>query len=346
MNILFAFGKYLKQKKNKENNKMTRFDKRMRQNRTVPHVSKGGKMIYTITFNPALDYVIKAKEFKTGKINKSKEEYIFPGGKGINVSIVLKTLGQETTAMGFIAGFVGNEIEKQVQKYGVKTDFIEIENNNSRINVKILEENRETAINAKGPYIDSKYLELLYKKLGIIEDEDILVLSGSVPNGVTNSIYEEVCKKLEHKNIKIVVDSTGDLLLKTLKYKPYLIKPNQEELEEIFGVKISSQDEALEYAEQLQLKGAQNVIVSMGSDGAVLLDENGYSYKINALNTEDAINTVGAGDSMVAGFLAGYEQFNNYEKALQMGVAAATATTNTLFLATKDKIENVLNKFR
>ena len=325
---------------------MTRFDKRMRQNWTVPHVSKGGKMIYTITFNPALDYVIKAKEFKTGKINKSKEEYIFPGGKGINVSIVLKTLGQETTAMGFIAGFVGNEIEKQVQKYGVKTDFIEIENNNSRINVKILEENRETAINAKGPYIDSKYLELLYKKLEIIEDEDILVLSGSVPNGVTNSIYEEICKKLEYKNIKIVVDSTGDLLLKTLKYKPYLIKPNQEELEEIFGVKISSQDEALEYAEQLQLKGAQNVIVSMGSDGAILLDENGYSYKINALNTEDAINTVGAGDSMVAGFLAGHEQFNNYEKALQMGVAAATATTNTLFLATKDKIENVLNKFR
>ena len=199
MNILFAFGKYLKQKKNKANNKMTRFDKRMRQNQTVPCVSKGGKMIYTITFNPALDYVIKSKEFNTGKINKSQEEYIFPGGKGINVSIVLKTLGQETTAMGFIAGFVGNEIEKQVQKYGVKTDFIEIENNNSRINVKILEENRETAINAKGPYIDSKYLELLYKKLEIIEDEDILVLSGSVPNGVSNSIYEEVCKKCHYK---------------------------------------------------------------------------------------------------------------------------------------------------
>ena len=179
---------------------------------------KGEKMIYTITFNPAIDYVIKIENFIPGKINKSKEEYIFPGGKGINVSIVLKTLGQETTAMGFIAGFVGNEIEKQVQKYGVKTDFIEIKNNNSRINVKILEENRETAINAKGPYIDSKYLELLYKKLEIIEDEDILVLSGSVPNGVSNSIYEEVCKKLEHKNIKIVVDSTGDLLLKTLKY--------------------------------------------------------------------------------------------------------------------------------
>lgn len=314
-------------------------------------------MIYTITFNPALDYVIKVQEFKTGKINKSKEEYIFPGGKGINVSIVLKTLEQETTAIGFIAGFVGKEIEKQVQKYGIKTDFIEIENNNSRINVKILDEskenknngntkNQETAINARGPYIDKKYFGLLYKKLEILKNEDILVLSGSVPSGISDSIYEEICQKLKNRNIKIVVDSTGDLLLKTLKYKPYLIKPNQQELEEIFGIKISTQDEALEYAEQLQKKGAQNVIVSMGSDGAVLLDENGYSYKMKALNTKDAVNTVGAGDSMVAGFLAGHEMFNNYEKALQMGVAAATATTNTLFLATKEKIEDVLNKFK
>ena len=314
-------------------------------------------MIYTITFNPTLDYVIKVQKFKTGKINKSKEEYIFPGGKGINVSIVLKTLEQETTAIGFIAGFVGKEIEKQVQKYGIKTDFIEIENNNSRINVKILNEskekknnanteNQETAINARGPYIDKKYLELLYKKLEIIKNEDILILSGSVPSGISDSIYEEICQKLKNRNIKIVVDSTGDLLLKTLKYKPYLIKPNQQELEEIFGIKISTQDEALEYAEQLQKKGAQNVIVSMGIDGAVLLDENGYSYKMKALNTKDAVNTVGAGDSMVAGFLAGHEMFNNYEKALQMGVAAATATTNTLFLATKEKIEDVLNKFK
>lgn len=314
-------------------------------------------MIYTITFNPALDYVIKVQEFKTGKINKCKEEYIFPGGKGINVSIVLKTLEQETTAIGFIAGFVGKEIEKQVQKYGIKTDFIEIKNNNSRINVKILDEskenknngntkNQETAINARGPYIDKKYFGLLYKKLEILKNEDILVLSGSVPSGISDSIYEEICQKLKNRNIKIVVDSTGDLLLKTLKYKPYLIKPNQQELEEIFGIKISTQDEALEYAEQLQKKGAQNVIVSMGSDGAVLLDENGYSYKMKALNTKDAVNTVGAGDSMVAGFLAGHEMFNNYEKALQMGVAAATATTNTLFLATKEKIEDVLNKFK
>ena len=179
-----------------------------------------------------------------------------------------------------------------------------------------------------------------------IEDKDSLVLSGSVPNGISNNIYETICQKLKNKNIKIVVDSTGELLLKTLKYKPYLIKPNQQELEEIFNTKIGNKDQALEYAKKLQEKGAQNVIISMGSKGAVLLDENGYSYKINALNTKDAINTVGAGDSMVVGFLAGHEMFNNYEKALQMGVAAATATTNSIFLATKEKIEENLKNFK
>lgn len=299
-------------------------------------------MIYTITFNPALDYVIRVQDFNVGKINKSQKEYIYPGGKGINVSIVLKTLGQETTAMGFISGFVGKEIEKQVQKYGVQTDFIEIENDNSRINVKILGESEETAINAKGPYIELKYIELLYKKLEILEEKDILVLSGSVPNGVPDDIYEEICKKVKDENIKVVVDSTGELLVNTLKYRPYLIKPNQQELEEIFGIKITSQDEALKYAKQLQIKGAKNVIVSMGSDGAVLLDENGYSYKMKALNTENAVNTVGAGDSMVAGFLAGHEMFNNYEKALEIGVEAATATTNTIFLAKRENIEKFL----
>ena len=286
--------------------------------------------------------MIKVQDFNVGKINKSQKEYIYPGGKGINVSIVLKTLGQETTAMGFISGFVGKEIEKQVQKYGVQTDFIEIKNDNSRINVKILGESEETAINTKGPYIELKYIELLYKKLEILEEKDILVLSGSVPNGVPDNIYEEICKKVKDKNIKVVVDSTGELLVNTLKYRPYLIKPNQQELEEIFGIKITSQDEALKYAKQLQIKGAKNVIVSMGSDGAVLLDENGYSYKMKALNTENAVNTVGAGDSMVAGFLAGHETFNNYEKALEIGVAAATATTNTIFLAKRENIEKFL----
>lgn len=295
-------------------------------------------MIYTITFNPALDYKIKIQNFHPGEINRSEKESILPGGKGINVSIVLKTLGINSTALGFIAGFVGEEIERKVKKYGIKTDFVKIENDISRINVKITEPYKETAINSKGPFINESYIELLYKKIDIIQNGDILILSGSVPKGIPNDIYENICKRVEKKDVKIIVDSTGDLLLKTLKYYPFLIKPNQDELGEIFGVKISSQEEAIKYAKELQIKGAKNVLVSLGNMGAVLLDENGYSYKMKALNTESAINTVGAGDSMVAGFIAGYKRFSDYEKALKMGIAAATATTNSEFLANNEQI--------
>lgn len=197
-------------------------------------------MIYTITFNPALDYTIKIQNLKTGEINRSEEEHILAGGKGINVSIVLNELGIETTALGFIAGFVGDEIERKVKKYGIKTDFIKIENDISRINVKIAESDKETAINTKGPFIDKFYIELLYKRIEMIENGDILILSGSVPKGIESDIYQNICKKLEKKDVKIIVDATGDLLLRTLEYKPFLIKPNQDELGEIFNVKISS----------------------------------------------------------------------------------------------------------
>lgn len=295
-------------------------------------------MIYTITFNPALDYVVKLKNLQNGKINRSEKEYILPGGKGINVSIILKTLGIDSTTFGFISGFVGEEIEKKVKEYGIKTDFIRIENDISRINVKITTPSEETAINSKGPFIDELYIQLLYKKIEKTKDGDILVLSGSIPKGLQTDIYQNICEKVEKKDVKIIVDTTGELLLKTLKYNPFLIKPNQDELGEIFNVKISNQDEAIEYAKKLKQKGAKNVLVSMGSMGSILLDENGYSYKMKALNTEKAINTVGAGDSMVAGFIAGYQIFHNYEKALQMGVAAATATVNSIFLATKEEI--------
>ena len=303
------------------------------------------KLIYTITFNPALDYVIKLQNFQTGQINRSEKEYILPGGKGINVSIILKALGIDTTALGFISGFVGEEIERKVKEYGIKTDFIKIENEISRINVKIAEENKETAINTKGPFIDEKYIQLLYKKIEKIENEDILVLSGSIPKGIQTDIYENICKSVEKKDIKILVDATGELLLETLKYHPFLIKPNQDELGEIFNVKISNQDEAIEYAKKLQQKGAKNVLVSLGNMGAVFLDENGYSYKKKSLNSGKAINTVGAGDSMVAGFIAGYQLFHNYEKALQMGIAAATATVNSIFLATKEEIYKFFDKY-
>ena len=197
-------------------------------------------MIYTITFNPALDYTIKINNLKTGKINRSEKEVILAGGKGINVSIILKKLSLETTALGFIAGFVGNEIERKVKEYGIKTDFIKIENETSRINVKIAEKDRETAINSKGPLINNQYIELLYDKIEKIQNGDILVLSGSVPKGIENNIYQNICKKLERKDVKIIVDTTGEFLLNTLKYKPFLIKPNKDELGEIFNVKISS----------------------------------------------------------------------------------------------------------
>ena len=302
-------------------------------------------MIYTITFNPALDYLIKMQDFQIGEINLSREEYILPGGKGINVSIILKALGVDSTAFGFIAGFVGEEIEKKVKGHGVKTDFIKIENSISRINVKITTPSEETAVNSKGPFIDELYIKLLYKKIGKIENGDTLILSGSIPEGMQKNIYQNICKKLEEKDIKIVVDATGDLLLKTLRYHPFLIKPNQYELGEIFNVKISTHEEAIEYGKKLQLQGAQNVLVSMGNMGAVLLDENGYSHKMQALNKEKRVNTVGAGDSMVAGFVAGYQLFGNYEKALQMGMAAGTATAHSVFLATKDEIYKLMNKF-
>lgn len=300
-------------------------------------------MIYTITFNPALDYVVKIQNFQLDEINRTEKEYILPGGKGINVSIVLRTLGIDSTVLGFIAGFTGDEIERKVKEYGIKTDFIKIGNTSSRINVKIAAPFHETAINGKGPKIEESYIETLYKKVDKIEDGDILVLSGSIPEGLPNDIYQKICQRVENKKIKIIVDATGELLLKTLKYHPFLIKPNQYELGEIFGVKISTQEEAIEYAKKLRLKGAQNVLISMGSMGAILLDENGYSYKRKVTNIEKRVNTVGAGDSVVAGFIAGYQLFHHYEKALQMGMAAGTATANSIFLATKEEIYALLD---
>lgn len=304
-------------------------------------------MIYTITFNPALDYVIKTKKIKPGTINYSEEEHILAGGKGINVSIVLKELGIDSIALGFIAGFTGQEIEKKVNNVGVKTDFIKIENALSRINVKIAINKEETAINTKGPFIKQNYIELLYEKIDKIKEGDILVLSGSIPKGISENMYENICKRLKEKspNIKIVVDATRELLLKTLEYKPFLIKPNKEELEEILNVKISTHEEAIDGAKKLQQLGAKNVLISMGRMGAVLLDENQKVYKMEAIEVDERKSTVGAGDSMVAGFLAGYEIYNDYEKALKMGMVTATATVNSIFLATRDEIDKILKNY-
>ncbi|MFR2196309.1 MAG: 1-phosphofructokinase [Clostridia bacterium] len=302
-------------------------------------------MIYTITLNPALDYIIKLKELVPNEINTSESEYILPGGKGINVSIILKRLNVESVTLGFISGFTGKEIQKLVEKEKIQTDFINLEEGHSRINVKILEDEKETAINSKGPLVDNKSIEKLYQKLSNLKENDILVLSGSIPKGIKEDIYEEICEKIKDKNVKIVVDSTKKLLLNTLKYRPFLIKPNHHELGEIFNVQILNQDQAIEYAKKLQQKGAQNVLVSMGEKGSILLDENGKSYKKAAISNKNVINTVGAGDSMVAGFLAGYLNYKNHEDALKLGIASASATVNNVFLGTKDEINEYFNSF-
>ena len=302
-------------------------------------------MIYTITLNPALDYIIKLKELVPNEINTFESEYILPGGKGINVSIILKRLDVESVTLGFISGFTGKEIQKLVEKEKIQTDFINLEEGHSRINVKILEDEKETSINSKGPLVDNKSIEKLYQKLSNLKDNDILVLSGSIPKGIKEDIYEEICEKIKDKNVKIVVDSTKKLLLNTLKYRPFLIKPNHHELGEIFNVQILNQDQAIEYAKKLQQKGAQNVLVSMGEKGSILLDENGKSYKKAAISNKNVINTVGAGDSMVAGFLAGYLNYKNHEDALKLGIASASATVNNVFLGTKDEINEYFNSF-
>lgn len=302
-------------------------------------------MVYTITLNPALDYTISLKRLIPNEINTSISEHILPGGKGINVSIILKRLEIESVALGFISGFTGKEIQRLVEKEEIQTDFINLEEGQSRINVKILEEKTETAINTKGPLVDKESIEKLYQKLNNLKKDDILVLSGSTPKGINENIYEKICEKIKDKNIRIVVDSTKDLLLNTLKYKPFLIKPNHYELGEIFNVQIENQDQAIEYAKKLQQKGSQNVLVSMGGKGSVLLDENGKSYKKEAISNKNVINTVGAGDSMVAGFLAGFLKYKNYEEALKLGIASATATVNNVFLGTKDEIYEYFNYF-
>ena len=301
-------------------------------------------MIYTLTLNPALDYTIKLENLYLGKINITKETEILPGGKGINVSTALKNLEIESIAIGFISGFTGKEIERKLNENNIKTEFIGLENQNSRINIKIIEKTKETAINTKGPNILKEDIEKLYKKIEKIEDGDFLVLSGSIPNGIDQDIYEKICEKLKNKNIKIIVDSTNDLLLKTLKFKPFLIKPNKPELEEIFKTKIKNKKEAIKYAQVLKEKGAKNIIVSMGEEGAIFIDENKNKYNIGALKPKKIVNTVGAGDSMIAGFLAGFLKYKNYEKALKLGISSATATVSTIYLGTKEEILEYFNK--
>ena len=296
-------------------------------------------MIYTVTFNPSLDYIVDVTDFKTGVVNRTTGEKIFAGGKGINVSMVLKNLGMSNTSLGFTAGFTGNEIKRLLAKKGVDTDFIEVEDGISRINVK-LRSNEESEINGQGPVITEDNIKKLYEKLDCLKESDVLVLAGSIPDVMPSSMYMDIMKHLEGRGINIVVDATRNLLTNVLPYKPFLIKPNNHELGEIFGVEVTDKDDVIKYAKKLQEQGARNVLVSMAGDGAVLVTEDGQEFKANAPKGK-LKNSVGAGDSMVAGFLAGYLAKGDYAEAFKMGLCTGSASAFSDQLATREEVEQV-----
>lgn len=297
-------------------------------------------MIYTVTFNPALDYVVFLDELKTGDINRSVRESIFYGGKGINVSTVLNTLEFETTALGFTAGFTGKAIEEGLSEMGIHTDFIHLPEGNSRINVKV-KHGEETEINGQGPVITPEAIEALFARLDRLTDKDVLVLAGSIPNTLPSDIYERILARLDGKGIRIAVDATKDLLLNVLKYHPFLIKPNNHELGEMFSTVCETTEEIAHYARELQKMGAGNVLISMAGDGAILITEDGECMQIGTPEGK-VVNSVGAGDSMVAGFLAGYEKYGSYREALKSGTAAGSATAFSEGLTTLEFYQAML----
>lgn len=297
-------------------------------------------MIYTVTFNPALDYVVKVEHFTTGSVNRTVQEEIFYGGKGINVSAVLKELGYPSTALGFVAGFTGDELERGVKALGFVSDFIRVKKGMSRINVK-LKSDEETEINGTGPEIEEEDVERLFERLDKLDEGDILVLSGSIPASIDDRIYEMIMERLDGRGIRIVVDATKDLLLNVLKYHPFLIKPNNHELGEMFGVTLQSDDDIIYHAKRLQEKGAVNVLISMAGDGALLLTEEGTVHRIG-VPTGTVRNSVGAGDSMVAGFVAGYLDKKDYGYALKLGTASGSATAFSKGLAKRKEIIDIL----
>lgn len=296
-------------------------------------------MIYTVTLNPSLDYVVELDEMKAGATNRSKSEHMLPGGKGINVSVVLKNLGVPSVALGFLAGFTGDEIVKNISGFGVKADFIKLEEGMSRINVKLKTE-KETEINCVGPYISQSDVEKLYAQLDKLQQGDVLVLAGSIPGSVPDTIYQDIMIRLAEKTVMVIVDAAGDLLCNVLEKHPFLIKPNNRELGEIFGIEVKTKEEVIKYGKKLQERGARNVLVSMAEEGAVFLGEDGRVYKSEAPKGI-VVNSVGAGDSMVAGFLAGYLEKKEYQYAFRMGIAAGSASAFSKNLATKEEVEKI-----
>ncbi len=301
-------------------------------------------MIYTVTLNPSLDYFLSVEHFAIGKTNRSNEEVYRPGGKGINVSWVLHNLGLESTALGFLAGFTGQEIKRQMETTGIATDFIELPGGMSRLNVK-LKQMDATEINASGPILSEKNLEELRKKLSALTQGDILILSGSLPGSVTTDIYKDLMEEVDGKGIPVIVDAIGDALLKTLPLHPFLMKPNHQELSELFDVELSTREQVIPYAGKLQEWGAQNVLVSLGGAGAVLLDQNGVVYE-SEVPRGKLINAVGAGDSMVAGFLAGYLEKQDFAHAFLMGMAAGSASAFSEGLADRATVEQLYQQLK
>ena len=296
-------------------------------------------MIYTVTFNPSLDYIVDVENFRLGMTNRTCSEQMMAGGKGINVSIVLKNLDIRSTALGFIAGFTGEEIRRQVAELGIFADFIAIPEGLSRINLK-LRSIDGTEINGMGPTIGQPQLDALYEKLDTLTEKDTLVLAGSIPASMPSSIYSDILARLQDKGVTFVVDATKELLTNVLCYKPFLIKPNNHELGELFGVTLSTRESVVPYARRLQEQGARNVLVSMAGQGAVLVAEDGSVYMTPAPKGT-LVNAVGAGDSMVAGFLAGWQERHDYGHAFRMGVAAGSASAFSKYLATQEEVEQV-----
>ncbi|MBR5473249.1 MAG: 1-phosphofructokinase [Clostridia bacterium] len=293
-------------------------------------------MIYTLTLNPAVDYYITVENLKSGTVNRTKTEKIRFGGKGINVSLVLKEFGFESVCLGFVGGFTGDALENHLLQNGINCDFVKV-SGNTRINVKL----NDTDINATGPDISQEEIHELYKKLNSIKSGDFLILSGSVPKNLPQDIYQSILELLVDKGINFVVDAEGDLLLDTLGYNPFLIKPNHHELGKIFGVEISDFATAITYAKQLQNKGAQNVMVSLGEQGAVLVDQNGNTHT-QAAPKGEVISAVGSGDSAVAAFMAEYLRGKDYADCLKTAIAAGSATAFSDGLATKEEIKKLI----
>ena len=301
-------------------------------------------MIYTVTFNPSLDYIVSVDDFKIGLTNRTSSELLLPGGKGINVSTVLMNLGIESTALGFIAGFTGEEVVRRLEKMGVKNGFIWIDEGFTRINLK-LKSIDGMEINGMGPEISEEKVQMLMDKLDTLGEGDVLFLSGSIPASMPDDAYQKIMERLDGRGVRIAVDATKDLLLNVLPYHPFLIKPNNHEPGEIFGVELKTRESVVPYAKKLQEKGAVNVLVSMAGEGAVLVAEDGSVYDTPAPKGK-LINGVGAGDSMVAGFMAGYMEKQDYKHAFHMGVASGSASAFSENLATKPEIEAVYRQLQ